>query len=692
MTAYPVRNQLFSLLTLSLIGTPVLADEGLYLSEQDFLTDIPEITAATRAPQKLTESPASISVIDSEMIAASGARNIPDLLRLVPGFQTAHVSANKFATTYHGVSDNFPRRLEVMVDGRSVYVPMLGAVDWTSLGLNLDDIARIEVIRGSNVPTQGANAFMGSVNIITREPAAENGGYVTLGKGSLDSRTLTASHTDSLANWSYRLSAGHEQNDDTDIYHDRLRRNYLSFSGSYTPSLTETLRVQAGIDRGMSNVGQADELEDAYVRRQHESHYQYLRYQNLYSDTGTLQISVFHNYLNLETPLISQAVLSDMLGSEFGYQPDEEFVRQFQALNKTRLDVEHGETHTYDAEIQLTESLGQVSLVSGLGYRREQARSDTLFQSGAENEQRWRGFGNLNWTLLPKWQLNSGLMYEYSSENVDAFSYRHALIHHPSSQSSLRLGYSLSERLPSLQERLGNYALYAPPIPGLTNEIRLLDQMASANPDLQPERNRTYEIGYYRNLPVHSAYVDVRVFREEMDSMVDSYFVRADDELLGPGRTIIKDNRYSWTNQGAELRFKHQPIPEFWYLINYAYINTRHDTWVNNKKLNGSFVSFGEALTPEHTASLMLNWRPHPALNLSAMHYYMDSVNWLEGGIRDSYQRTDLRVAQSWQLDSRNQLEAALTVQNAFGPTYAEFYEHNLFDRRYWLQLSLRYR
>ena len=691
MTAYPARNPLFSLLTLSLIGTPVLADEGLYLSEQDFLTDIPEITAATRAPQKLTESPASISVIDSEMIAASGARNIPDLLRLVPGFQTAHVSANKFATTYHGVSDNFPRRLEVMVDGRSVYVPLLGAVDWTSLGLNLDDIARIEVIRGSNVPTQGANAFLGSINIITREPAAESGGYITLGKGSLDSRALTASHADSLASWSYRLSAGHEQNDDSNIYHDRLRRNYLSFSGSYTPSLTETLRFQAGIDRGMNHVGQADELDAPYVRRQHEAHYQYLRYQNLYSDTGTLQISAFHNYLNLETPLVGLPALTAMLTEELGYQPDEAFVRQFQALNKTRQDVEHGATHTYDAEIQLTERLNQVSLVSGLGYRLEQARSDVLLQAGEEQEERWRGFGNLNWAWHPKWQLNSGLMYEYSSEDTDAFSYRHALIHHPDQQSSIRLGYSLSERLPSLQERFSNNAIYAPPIPGLTDQVTLFDQLTSANSDLQPERNRTYEIGYYRNFPAHSAYVDMRMFREELDHMVDSYFTHADNELLGPGRTIIKDNRYSWTNQGAELRFKHQPIPEFWYLVNYAYTNTRHDRWVNNKKLNGSHVSFGEALTPEHTASLMLNWRPHPALNLSAMHYYMDKVNWLEGGIRDSYQRTDLRAAQSWQLDSRHQLEAALTVQNAFGPTYSEFYEYNLFDRRYWLQLSLRH-
>ncbi len=690
MKLHAAQSRLVPLLLM--ISVPVLANEETYLSEQDFFTDIPEITSATRLSQKLTDSPASISIIDRDMIIGSGARNIPDLLRLVPGFQTAHVSVNKFATTYHGVSDNFPRRLEVMVDGRSVYVPMLGTVDWTSLGLNMDDIARIEVVRGSNVPTQGANAFLGSINIITREPAAQSGGYVTLGGGSLDGRAATASYSDSLADWSYRISGGHEQNEHDDIYHDRLRRNFLSFSGSYTPSLTETLHFQAGVDRGMTHAGQADDPDYEYVRRKHESNYQYLRYQNLYSNTGTLQVSAFHNYLNLEIPLTSLSDLSAMLADELGYQPEDAFVRHFQALNRTRDDVEHGKTHTYDAEIQLTERLDQLSLVAGLGYRMEEAVSDVLFQAGEEREERWRGFANINWAWHPEWQLNSGVMYEHSSENADAFSYRHALIHHPSQQSSIRLGYSLSERLPSLQERFGNNAIYAPPIPGLTDQVTLFDQVTGSNPDLQPERNRTYEIGYYRNLARQSASLDVRIFREEMESMVDSYFTLAEaDSLLGPDRIIIKENQYSWTNEGAELSFKQQLTPEFWYLINYAYINTRNDPWVNNKKLNGSKVSFGDSLTAEHTASVMLNWRPKSDLNLSAMYYYMDTMNWLEGGIRDSYQRTDLRAAKSWKLDSQRDLEVALTVQNAFGPTYSEFYEYNLFDRRYWLQLSLRH-
>jgi iron complex outermembrane receptor protein len=69
----------------------------------------------------------------------------------------------------------------------------------------------------------------------------------------------------------------------------------------------------------------------------------------------------------------------------------------------------------------------------------------------------------------------------------------------------------------------------------------------------------------------------------------------------------------------------------------------------------------------------------------------MDSVDWFEGDHRDDYQRTDLRAAHNWQLGADTELEASVTVHNAFGPTYAEFYEHNLFDRRVWLQLMLRY-
>ncbi len=681
-----------TLLGLGLSVQSVQASDELYLSEEAFLTDIPEVTSATRLSQRLTESPASISIITRDMISASGARNVPDLLRLVPGFQSFHVSANKFATTYHGASDNFPRRLEVMVDGRSVYLPLLATVDWTSLGLNLQDIERIEVVRGSNVPTQGSNAFMGSINIITREPAAEQGGYVSATGGSLDTRDLHFGHSDSLGLWSYRLSGGHEQNDGTDLFDDSLKRNYLSFSGSFTPTLQETLWVQAGVDRGYTYVGQADKLDGQYQRRDHRANYQSIKYQNLYSDTGTLQLTAYHNYLDLETPSISPEVVRAFLEKELGFAPPADMVEEFRALNTPREDSEHGTTHTYDTELQITERLSNLKLVSGVGYRYESAESDVLLQQGKVTEERWRLFGNLNWDMTPNWSLNSGVMYEDSSEHTDAFSYRNALIYRPNRQSSIRLGHSLSERLPSLFERFANYSLYAPANIFGPDPVEY-DKIRAPNPELAPEKITTYEIGYYHALNNQQGHIDLRLFHEQIERAIDSYWIPAAELVLPEDKRRVETSRndFGWENRGVELQLKRHFGDQFFTLFNYAYTNTRVDTWVTNKDLHGQINAFEDAVTPEHTASLMLNWQPTVDLNLSLMHYYMDRVDWFEGDNRDAYQRTDLRAAQRWAVGPGSELEAAVTVQNAFGPTYSEFYEYNLFDRRVWLQLMLRY-
>ncbi|GAA0794467.1 TonB-dependent receptor plug domain-containing protein [Marinobacterium sediminicola] len=703
------------LLGIGLFAQPSQANETFYLNEQAFLTEIPEITSATRLSQRLTESPASISIITRDMISASGARNIPDLMRLVPGFQSYHVSANKFATTYHGASDDFPRRLEVMVDGRSVYLPLLATVDWTSLGINLEDIDRIEVVRGSNVPTQGSNAFMGSINVITREPAAEQGGYVNVTGGSMDTRELRFGHTDTLGLWSYRLSGGHGQNEGSDLFEDGMKHNYLSFSGSYTPTLTDTLWIQAGVDRGYTDVGQADDADNQYNRRDHNASYQSIKYQNLYSDTGTLQLTAYHNYLDLSTDLMSRQYLIEEEGIP------EELVDAYRQVNTLREDSEHGTSHTYDTELQITERIKNFDLVGGLGYRREQIHSDVLLQSGGVSEDRWRAFGNLDWQLTQRWNLNSGLMYEDSSEGNDAFSYRNAVMFHPSSQQSWRLSYSISERLPSLLERYGNAAIFAPTIAGLTNDITVYDYDASTNPDLKPERIKTLELGYYLAFEDNRGYLDARVFHERIRSGISSAWRPYDPstdftgldrfnyQWLEPNdpdnpytgiagckpeidaRVRQQDNISDINNSGVEFQFKHQPTSSFWYLLNYAYTDNDVKNWDQGPESVCKAFGQDDSLTPLHTASLMLNWEPTGDLNLSLMHYYMDSVDWLEGGWRNSYQRTDLRAAHNWQLGADTELEASVTVQNAFGPTYAEFYEYNLFDRRVWLQLMLRY-
>ena len=112
------------------------------LTESDFFDEMPVVLSASRLSQPLDEAPAAVTVIDQEMIRASGFRDIPDLLRLVPGFSVAYTRDNTWAVGYHGLGDAFSRRFQVLVDGRSIYSPHFGAVHWGDLPLAIEDIER----------------------------------------------------------------------------------------------------------------------------------------------------------------------------------------------------------------------------------------------------------------------------------------------------------------------------------------------------------------------------------------------------------------------------------------------------------------------------------------------------------------------------------------------------------------------
>lgn len=134
------------------------------LAAADLFNDpsgVPEVLTATRLKQSPAEVPGSISVLDRELIVASGARDIPELMRLVPGMMVGYLSGNQPTVNYHGTSMSGARRLQVLIDGRSVYRPGLASVDWSDLPLALEDVERIEVFRGPNTVSYGANALMG---------------------------------------------------------------------------------------------------------------------------------------------------------------------------------------------------------------------------------------------------------------------------------------------------------------------------------------------------------------------------------------------------------------------------------------------------------------------------------------------------------------------------------------------------
>jgi iron complex outermembrane receptor protein len=143
-----------------------------------------EVTSVSRKEQKLSEVAAAIFVITQEDIRDSGATNIPDLLRMVPGLDVAQIDANTWAISSRGFNFQFANKLLVLIDGRAVYTPLFGGVNWDTQDVPLEDIDRIEVIRGPGGTVWGANAVNGVINIITKKASDTKGALVRGGGGT----------------------------------------------------------------------------------------------------------------------------------------------------------------------------------------------------------------------------------------------------------------------------------------------------------------------------------------------------------------------------------------------------------------------------------------------------------------------------------------------------------------------------
>src|SRR3954462_1142213 len=143
-----------------------------------------KVTSVSKREQKLGKAAAAIFVITQDEIRRSGARNIPEALRLAPGLEVARIDENKWAIASRWFNGRFTNKLLVLIDGRSVYTPLFSGVYWNVQDLLLEDVDRIEVIRGPGATLWGANAVNGVINIMTKEASATRGGLVTAQAGN----------------------------------------------------------------------------------------------------------------------------------------------------------------------------------------------------------------------------------------------------------------------------------------------------------------------------------------------------------------------------------------------------------------------------------------------------------------------------------------------------------------------------
>lgn len=179
--AFAVILFLFAMPPESRAGSEESAEEEIDFTSLSFeeLKNVIIVTAS-RKPEKLTDSAAAVYVITAEDIRRSAATNVPEILRMAPGVQVSRINTHMWAISIRGFENQFANKLLVMIDGRSVYTTVFSGVYWDVQELVLEDIDRIEVIRGPGGSLWGANAVNGIINIITRKAGYETGGRYSL--------------------------------------------------------------------------------------------------------------------------------------------------------------------------------------------------------------------------------------------------------------------------------------------------------------------------------------------------------------------------------------------------------------------------------------------------------------------------------------------------------------------------------
>lgn len=237
-----------------LITASIQAEEGVYDFSIEELMKI-KISSVSGVEKKIFDTPSAITIITAEDIAKSGSRTIPDLLRNVPGLHVAQTNSQNYAVSSRGFTDRFSSKMLVLIDGRSVYAPIFSGVFWDIQDLILEDIEKIEVIRGPGATLWGANAVNGVINITTKSSFDTEENLLNLGVGTFEQGFVTFRHGDAIDDeTSYRIFGKFFNRDSTVDDQDRERPDDWSYFNSgfrvdHRLSIKDTLTVQGNYAR-----------------------------------------------------------------------------------------------------------------------------------------------------------------------------------------------------------------------------------------------------------------------------------------------------------------------------------------------------------------------------------------------------------------------------------------------------------
>lgn len=636
------------------------------LTEMDFFAELPVVLHATRLRQPVADTPASITIIDQAFIRASTAATIPELLRFVAGFQVAYPSGNETTATYRGLGDQHARRMQVLVDGRSVYNQMYGGILWDIFPVTIEDVDRIEVIRGPNAAAYGANSFLGVINIVTKDPAKFPGTSTRLDAGSRDTRRTHVRHAGRSGDFDFGISAFYEQQDGFDSQFDDLAAAHVDFHGGL--QLNNQDRLEFGLSYRDADTERGFIAEPEFrVDRDADSQHQLLRWRRVLAPEDEYKLTFFHNNQR------SQAELFALKMSEYLSLLARRPVSPQQAAAVTgRPDQIAGVDYSYDIdryelEFERTQrATPDLRFVWGGTYRQDRASSRGQLQNGGASRDLWQTFAHGEWEPRPDWLLNIGGVYEDHQTLGGFFSPRLGVTYRLNDRDSIRLVGSRAYRMPTFFDSLAEENIFYRDgsVASLVTDPRGLVRFDSLDPD--PERIDAYELGYFGQFADGRLSADFKLFYEDIRDLIR-------DLRLDPARpsTFLFVNAYDARVKGAETQIGYQSANDF-ASVAYSFADTT---------LRGN--AWSVTPIPRHTLSVLYGRNLTDSIQLSAAAFYVDEMRWLGSGDPIPSQHwMDVKLEKRFRMDP-GEATLAFSVHNLFDRDNITFRRENRDERQY---------
>lgn len=690
------RYTFWLLSAVCLLGfTPCYA-RGDDATELSFLQDMPVVLSASRLSQPLSEAPNAVTVIDRTMIMASGFRTIADLFKLVPGMYVDYFNGHTPIVSYRGATDEYTRRMQVLIDGRSVYLQPYNTVNWEDLPLHIDDIERIEVIRGPAATSYGSNSILGVINIITRDASARNGASISATKGNAGNAGIS----DAVAHFGrsgeqldYRLTFGMRSDNGFDFpanwwnffdgYNDSSATHFASLRSNYHPNGTDSLDLQLGFSNGVRATGDPR-------NRLNQPH-------NIVSSSGFQQLTWLHTLdqgddIQLHYYHISRNSVSENFSG--GFTP---------ALSGFWI-TDNYMVHRHELELQHTQHTNRNNrLVWGMATRYDSVDAPSTFLA-PQSLRQYRLFAHDEWRILPQLLLNTGAMLEDDGLGHKKTSPRAALNYHITPEHTLRTSVSVAYRNPALAEERSDKQFW------LGGSWR--EWLSSGG--LRPERTLSREIGYLGQFD-NGWSIDARAYNDQVSDIIWTDFSLAPDSInLDNGFPLVWDFRnefaaqytglessvkYSWGGARNSLifSFAHQNVSceaiGYPYLASHPVLGAAALSWYADK------IQAYAKTVPLNSGSLLYIGQMSEGILFSAGYYQQGSVTVLTAmSPQPLTRRLDMRIAK--QFGSAGERfkkigggEISLVVQNVFQHNNGEQvgYSGYLFDRRAYFTATINF-